>query len=168
MNSKQFQKEVLILSDRLFPMVARMLGNVTDAEDAIQDIMVRLWNNRNQLTKHPNIPGFIFLTARNYCLDILKKRTPRFEELEDETCTITVHPTGLESLENQEFNTLIKRIIKQLPLSQQQVIILRDIDGLEYIEIAGITQYKIEHVRVLLSRARHYLRLELEKADHYV
>lgn len=167
MNSKQFQKEVLILSDRLFPMVARMLGNVTDAEDAIQDIMVRLWNNRKKLKKHPNIPGFVFLTARNYCLDTLRKGTPRFEQLCDEISTVAVHHTGLESLEQKELNTLIEKIIKQLPVSQQQVIILRDIDGLEYVEIAEITQHKIEHVRVLLSRGRHYLRLELTKTDHY-
>lgn len=167
MNSKQFQKEVLILSDRIFPMVARMLGNVTDAEDAIQDIMIRLWNNRSKIKKHPNIPGFVFLTARNYCLDILRKETPRFEQLWDEISTLTVNHTGLESLEKKELNTLINKIIKQLPLPQQKVIILRDIDGLEYVEIAEITQHKIEHVRVLLSRARQYLQLELKKSDHY-
>ena len=60
-------------------MVARMLGNKESAEDAVQEIMMKLWDKRRNLEKHPNITGFVFLTARNYCIDILKKKYPETE-----------------------------------------------------------------------------------------
>jgi RNA polymerase sigma-70 factor (ECF subfamily) len=64
MNKTEFQLNVFSLSERLFPMVSRMLGNNTDAEDAIQEIMMKLWAKRKQIGQHPNITGFVFLTAR--------------------------------------------------------------------------------------------------------
>lgn len=73
MNKNDFKLKVFSLSERLYPMVARMLGNATSTEDAIQDIMMRLWDKRKHLEHHPNITGFVFLTARNYCIDVLRK-----------------------------------------------------------------------------------------------
>ena len=77
MNSKDFKNNVLSLSDRIFPMVARMLGNDTDAKDAVQEIMIKLWDRRKQIGNHPSLTGFVFLTARNYCIDLLKKKKAR-------------------------------------------------------------------------------------------
>lgn len=62
------------MSERLYPMVARMLGSHANAEDAIQEIMIKLWEHRGQIKNHPNLPAFIFLTARNYCLDLIKRK----------------------------------------------------------------------------------------------
>ena len=74
MNKNDFKVTIFSLSERLFPLVVRLLGDKTKAEDAIQEIMIKLWEKRNQLENHPNIKGFVFLTARNYCLDILRKK----------------------------------------------------------------------------------------------
>ena len=76
MNTKDFKDKVVSLSERIYPMVVRMLGNKESAEDAVQEIMIKLWDKRGNLKNHPNITGFVFLTARNYCLDILKKKIP--------------------------------------------------------------------------------------------
>ena len=67
MNKKEFRLKVFSLSEHLFPMVSRMLGNKANAEDAIQEIMMKLWLKRKQIGLHPNITGLVFLTARNYC-----------------------------------------------------------------------------------------------------
>ncbi len=167
MNTNEFKNKVLSLSDRLFPMVARMLGNHENAQDAVQVIMMKLWDKRKQLGKHPNIAGFVFLTARNYCMDILKKNHPEMEDSEFMIHILESGKTGLEELEHKELNNLVKRIIKTLPKQQQEVIILRDLDGLEYTEICDITQLKVEHIRVLLSRARKTVSTELNKIYCY-
>ena len=57
-------------------MAARMLGNDEDAQDAVQEIMIKLRKCKKQLKEHPNLNGFVFLTARNHCLDRLKKKNP--------------------------------------------------------------------------------------------
>lgn len=166
MNKTDFKREVFSLSERLYPMVFRMLGNRVYAEDAIQEIMIKLWIKRKQVEQHPNIKGFIFLTARNHCIDLLKKKklkmadpTLLFKVLESENIQ--------EQLEWKELNIIIRRLLKKLPERQKEVLIMRDLDGYEFIEIAAATQLKIEHVRVLLSRARKQIGIALEKTYCY-
>jgi DNA-directed RNA polymerase specialized sigma24 family protein len=74
MNKTEFRLKVFSLSEHLFPMVCRMLGNNANAEDAIQEIMMKLWLKRKEIGKHPNITGLVFLTARNYCIDLMRKK----------------------------------------------------------------------------------------------
>lgn len=73
MNKKEFRLKVFSLSEHLFPMVSRMIGNNANAEDAIQEIMMKLWLKRKQIGQHPNITGFVFLTTRNYCIETVAK-----------------------------------------------------------------------------------------------
>jgi RNA polymerase sigma-70 factor, ECF subfamily len=167
MSTKEFKNKVLSLSDRLFPMVARILGSNTNAEDAIQEIMMKLWIKRKQIGKHPNITGFVFLTARNYCMDLLKKKKLELEDSSFVLNTLDSGKTGLELLELKEMIVLVDTIIKKLPEQQSKIILMRDIDGLEFIEIAAIMQLKIEHIRVLLSRARKRVGIEFKNIYYY-
>ncbi|MFC0875857.1 RNA polymerase sigma factor [Saccharicrinis sp. FJH2] len=167
MNATEFKQQVISLSDRLYPMVTRMLGNAETAEDAIQEIMIRLWDKRRQLKHHPNVPGFVFLTARNYCLDLLKKSKPVFDDASENHITNVTENNGPAELEWKELNVLVQDIIKTLPDQQLEIITLRDLDGLEYKEIEGITNLNVGHIRVLLSRARKQVALELKKIYSY-
>ncbi len=166
MDTIDFKHKVFSLSVRLFPMVARILGNNANAEDAIQEIMIKLWENRKQVAQHPNIPGLVFLTARNYCIDLLKKKKL---EIDDSALQFMMSESdnGHESLEWKELNTIVKQILRKLPEQQREILIMRDIDGYEYTEIAAATQLKVEHIRVLLSRARKQVCMELEKTYCY-
>jgi RNA polymerase sigma-70 factor (ECF subfamily) len=166
MDTQTFKNKILSLSDRIFPMVARMLGSNTEAEDAVQEIMIKLWTRRKEVGKHPNIPGFVFLTARNFCLDQLKKRNI---DLSDSSLSNTVieSETGQEQLEWKELKKLVDGILVLLPDQQRDIMLMRDIDGLEYSEIASVMQLKVEHVRVLLSRARKKVGNELKKIYCY-
>lgn len=166
MNETDFKYKVFSLSDRLYPLVSRLLGTSNKAEDAIQEIMIKLWKKRDQIEKHPNIKGFVFLTARNYCIDLLRRKKL---EIEDSSLHLELikSENGLEQLEWKELNNVIKNILKHLPKQQKEILVLRDLDGYEFTEIAAITQLKIEHIRVLLSRARKQVGLELKKTYQY-
>ncbi|NMH89619.1 RNA polymerase sigma factor [Flavivirga algicola] len=166
MNKKEFRLKVFSLSEHLFPMVSRMLGNNANAEDAIQEIMMKLWLKRKQIGLHPNITGFVFLTARNYCIDLMRKKRL---EIDDSPLQLEIlkSENGQEQLEWKELNIIIKKILKSLPEQQREVIMMRDLDGYEFIEIAAALKLKVEHVRVLLSRARNQVSIELEKTYSY-
>ena len=147
-------------------MAARLLGDEEEARDAVQDIMIKLWNSRRTLDQHPNMAGFVFLTGRNYCLDLLRSRKniqPYYMYQDVKPEVFAEH--GEYDL--KEVFALIKQIISKLPENQKEVILMRDMDGLEFEEIAAITNLKLEHLRVLLSRARKYVTVELEKIYHY-
>lgn len=166
MNTIDFKKKVFSLSERLFPMVTRMLGNRESAEDAIQEIMIKLWDRRKQIGQHPNIKGLVFLMARNYCIDLLKKKKL---EIDDSNFHFKILESANEheQLEWKELNAIIVEVLKKLPEQQREILMMRDIDGYEFIEIAAATQLKIGHIRVLLSRARKQVRIELEKIYCY-
>ena len=166
MNAKDFKQNVLSLSDRIFPMVARMLGNSADAKDAVQEIMIKLWDRRKQLGKHPNLTGFVFLTARNYCIDLLKKKKPELVSSDSQAAALEFD-TGQGSFELKELTLIVEEILKKLPEQQKEIMMMRDIDGFEFDEIAAVTQLKVEHIRVLLSRARKQVRSELKNTYSY-
>ncbi len=166
MNTKAFKIQVLSLSDQLFPMVARMLGNSVKAEDALQDIMLKLWSKRKELGKHPNVPGFVFLTARYHCLDLLKKKGFKLEDIDLQYLLVSSNK-GSDRVEWEELNAHVRHILEDLPEQQRQVMIYRDLDGLEFTEIASLCNLKLEHARVLLSRARKQVAKELNKIYCY-
>ena len=166
MKTKDFEDSVLSLSDRIYPMVARILGNDGSAEDAVQEIMIKLWDNRKKITNHPNIKGFVFLTARNYCLDLVKKKRPDFDSA-DFQMTMLVSDTIQNHIEWRELSTIIEKLLKELPAQQCEVMMMRDVDGFEFSEIADATNLKVEHVRVLLSRARKQVSRKLKSIYSY-
>lgn len=147
-------------------MVARMLGNQGNAEDAVQEIMIKLWDRRKKITNHPNINGFVFLTARNYCLDLLKKKAPEFDSSELSLGKL-VSEVNHNQIEWNELKTIIENLLEELPMQQREVMTMRDIDGLEFIEIAAATELKVAHVRVLLSRARKQIGIKLKSIYSY-
>lgn len=165
MTKLDFKLNVFSLSERIYPMVARMLGG-NNAEDAIQEIMLKLWEKRKLVEKHPNIKGLVFLTARNYCIDVLRKKP---NMVEDAVPYLKVIKSTKENneLEWKELNSIIQQILKQLPEQQKEVFVMRDIDGYQFNEIAAALEIKIEHVRVLVSRARKFIGSSLEKTYNY-
>ena len=166
MTGNEFIGRIVSLSPRIYPMAARLLKNEEDANDAVQEIMLKLWKARNKLDRHPNINGFVFLTARNHCLDILKRERPVNSDL-DLVEYIRLAPNESPTLEQKELFDIVRRIIDELPHKQSDIIMLRDIDGLEISEISAVTGISPEHTRVLLSRARKTIGKRLTEIYNY-
>lgn len=166
MKKEEFRRRVFSLSEQLYPMVFRMLGSRANTQDAIQEIMLKLWLKRDQVDKHPNLKGLVFMTARNHCIDILRKKNL---QIHDQTVLMEVirSEDGQDDLEWKELNLLIRKFLDSLPENQREVLIMRDLDGYQFEEIAAATQLNVPHVRVLLSRARKQLSLHLEKIYSY-
>lgn len=165
MTKSEFKHTVFSLSERIYPLVARLLGK-QNAEDAIQEIMLKLWEKRKQVAKHPNIKGLVFLTARNHCIDVLRKR-PKMVDDSTPYFKVIKSSNKNDNLEWEELNSIIQKILKKMPQQQKEVFIMRDMDGYEFKEIAAALEIKIEHVRVLVSRARKFIGVSLEKTYDY-
>lgn len=155
MDSKQFNSQILILSDKLFRLAKSMLRSVEAAQDAVQDLSVKLWEKRDQLDEVENVPGFTMRAMRNLCLDIIRQHKDE-DELPPEYEYVELNPH--QRIEQKDMANRIRGMIDNLPELQRTIIRMRDVEGMEISEIAYVTSITENAVAVNLSRARQKIR----------
>lgn len=156
MELERFKSNVIPLREKLQSFARSILSNDFEAEDAVQETFLRLWNVRSQLENHPNIAGFAMQTLKNICID--KLRSTRYK-ISNEAIDISDNtPTPYQYTEQNNEIAIIRRIIDTLPPTQRMIIMMRDVDGYELDEIAEITGSDNSAIRVNLSRARKTVR----------
>ena len=137
----------------IYAYAQHILSNPTDAADITQEVMIKLWNTRRELKGVQNPRAWALKVTRNLCLDWIKKQKPVYggEELAQNE-DYTSNP--LQEIETKDTVSLLRQIIDTLPENQREVLILREIEELEFEEIEQITGLTANHIRVLLSRGR--------------
>lgn len=163
MKAEDFKTVVIPLTGKLYRLALRILGDSSDAKDAVQEVFSKLWSMRERLAEVNNVDAFVTTILRNHCLD--KIRTTHTVPMEDfQGRNGLVHP---ESVEDQFIHNdsarIIKLMIQKLPEMQREIMIMRDLEGLEFEEIQKLTQTNLNHIRVTLSRARKTIRDEMIK-----
>ncbi len=166
MTAEEFKNNVIPFSRKLYPMIFRILKNEEETRDALQDLMLKLWNKRDYLESCTNQSAYIVTMAKNQSFDLLKKRRPlkigekeeyKIANLEDGS----VHHETLEKYKH------VQKTIEKLPEKYRRVIRLRDIDGFSFEEINEMTGFEVPYLRVILSRARLKVKQEVEKIYDY-
>lgn len=166
MTAEQFKNDILPWSRKLYPMVKRLLKNDAEVQDALQDVMLKLWNKRHQILQHEKPDGYVLTVCRNHCLDVLKKKRVLLMEEQDDHRIINLPEQGA-TMDVREQLVIVRRLIDQLPDKYREVIHYREIDGLDFEEIKLLTGYEVAHLRVLLSRARLKVKEEIRKIYDY-
>jgi RNA polymerase sigma-70 factor (ECF subfamily) len=160
MDLHQFEIQILPFKDKIFRLALFLLSDKAEAEDATQEVFVRLWNHKNNLSSVENIQAFVLRVTRNLCLDKLRAQTRRQEEVDSSRNNLveetTVNPH--EQTEQRNLLDFVKQQIALLPEMQRTIITLRDIEELEFDEIAEITGLNENAIKVNLSRARKKIR----------
>lgn len=144
---------------KLFRIAMHYLKSRDEAEDAVQDIMIKLWSRRDSLHEYRSLEAFAVTVIRNHCLDKLKmKHTVSINKLPNLLNRSRMEKTPLDILDERESVRRVKEIIDTLPEQQKSIIILRDIEQMEFEEIAEIMSMDMNLLRVTLSRARKKVR----------
>jgi len=141
------------LREQLFFYAQRLLEDIEDAEDIIQEVFLKLWYMRNDLRSYNSVPALSVQITKRLCINRIKVRRRRYEGLEATTLTSDM-PTPEVELEQKDNLNQVMRIIDRLPGLQQTILRMRHIDGFEVEEIAELTGSKPEAIRMNLSRAR--------------
>ncbi|TDE12924.1 RNA polymerase sigma factor [Dyadobacter psychrotolerans] len=167
MDLQAFNQRILPVQGRLFRMAMLFLRSRVEAEDAMQDVLLRLWTNREQLENYNSLEALAVKMIRNVCLDKLKshnKQKMTHEELPD---VQTGDASPYQQTEQADSNQLIHRLIGELPDQQKLVLHLRDVEEYSFEEIEEFTGLSINNIRVILSRARLKLRENYVKENDY-
>jgi RNA polymerase sigma-70 factor (ECF subfamily) len=168
MNLEAFENRVLPTKNKLFRFALKFLGNEEDAKDIVQEVFIRVWNGREQMSEIQNWEAWCMRITRNLSLDrirsLTRKPTQNIEE------TYDIRQEALSPLETTEMDESMQRItqyINALPDKQRQVIHLRDVEGYSYNEICEILELDMNQVKVNLFRARNAVREKLTKINAY-
>lgn len=161
MSSERFKTEILPIRQQLFRISLKLLEDEDDAEDAVQEVLLKLWRARESLRKYESPAAFATTVTKNHCLDKLKLRK-RTETIENYS-GLSGEDNPYIQLERKNTDEIIRHIIKRLPQLQQQIITMKDVEEYEVEEIATITGTAPDAIRMNLSRARKKVREEYLK-----
>lgn len=167
MKAEEFKSLIIPLTGKLYRIALRLLGDSSDAKDAVQEVFAKAWNMRERLAEIHNIDAFVTTMMKNFCLDKLRtNHTMGWSDVSEKQ-----HMVFPESVEerfiNEDTGRMIKSIIHKLPEQQREIMVMRDLEGLEFEEIQKVTQTNLNHIRVNLSRARKAVRAEMLKLFNY-
>lgn len=155
------------LKDKLFRLALRITFDRAEAEDVVQDTMIRVWNKREEWTQFGSIEAYCLTVAKNLAIDRSQKKEARNVELTPEMEEESEASGPYDQLINKERMSIIHRLINELPEKQRLIMQLRDIEGESYKEIAKILNLTEEQVKVNLFRARQKVKQRYLEIDEY-
>lgn len=156
MTSQKFSTEYLPLAPMLYRIAFHILEQQEEAEDAVQETFLKLWEIRDKLDDVESAKAYSIRILKNECLDRLRK-AKKSVSAEQVLAKEPISPAD-ERIDAKRRLEKVLGAIKSLPDSQKQVLLLRTVEGLSYGEISekmGMSQLTL---RVLLTRARGALR----------
>ena len=167
MQEISFRDDILPLKDKLFRLALRITFDRAEAEDVVQDTMIRVWNKREEWTQFGSIEAYCLTVAKNLAIDRSQKKEAQNVELTPEMEEESEISGPYDQLVNNERMSIIHRLINELPEKQRLIMQLRDIEGESYKEIAKILNLTEEQVKVNLFRARQKVKQRYLQIDEY-
>ena len=168
MKKISFQNDVLPLKNKLFRLALRITLNREEAEDVVQDTMIKVWNARERWQDLESIEAFSLTIARNLSLDRIKKKENQNDSIENEKIEQPdTASTPSERMIQKDKLDIVRKMIDELPEKQRSCLQLRDIEGKAYREIAEILEITEEQVKVNIFRARQTVKQRFQQFDSY-
>ena len=147
-------------ADRFYRVAFHLLESGPDAEDAVQELYLKLWKARGSLGNVGNPAAYGISVLKNICIDRIRKRTIRHADPLEKAPPLQDAPPETRSELKDTLRYLMNEMEK-LPQKQRDVLRMRTIEGMEYKEIAQRTGLSQVHIRVLIAQARKTLKSRL-------
>lgn len=164
-----FKNDVLPLKDILYRLALRITLKHEEAEDIVQETLIKIWNRREDLDNVDSLEAYCLTICRNLSLDHLKRKDTHTESLEkaemkphDEQ-----HLGPYEQMLQKDRVELIRRLVNHLPEKQRSCMQLRDFEGKSYKEIANILNISEDQVKVNIFRARQVIKQKYQQIEAY-
>lgn len=172
MKKISFRNDVLPLKNELFRLALRITLNKAEAEDIVQETMIKVWNRRDTWDKIDSIEAFCLTICRNMALDKVKAAANNSVTIDSETeremppdRSYAADPEE-QAVQRDKVN-VVRRIMNSLPEKQRTAMQLRDFEGKSYRDIATIMGVSEEQVKVSIFRARQTIKQKFIETDNY-
>ncbi len=142
----------------------KYVGDLDAAEEIVQDVFVKLWENRNTIEINSNFQSYIFRAVRNSCLNLIKHINIREEYKNYNQQELEENRQNLEEeIFASELEIRIREAIDQLPVERRKVFVLSRYEGLKYREIAEKLKISDKTVENQMGKAIRFLKEKLTK-----
>ena len=166
MTQNEFLNIVMPFKDKVFRLAKRLLVSREEAEDATQEILLKLWRNKEKIGEYKNVEAFSMTMTKNFCLDRLKSK--QAQNLKIIHSNYTDNNLSLQKqVEAKDSIDWVSKIMEELPEQQKIIVQLRDIEQYDFAEIAKMLDMNETAIRVNLSRARKTIREKLTNTHRY-
>ena len=166
MTNVEFESAVREHKDRVYGYARSLLRDAEDARDAAQECLVRLWQHRDHVEPGTGCRNWLLRSVHNLCIDRLRRRGVRREVDPDdgpEPADLRPGPDRLAA--SSRTRDLLERAFMGLQERDRAIVLLREVEGLPYEEIAGILGMNLGTLKATLHRARERLRRELIRQE---
>lgn len=163
-----FRHDILPMKDKLYRLSLRITLNPQEAEDIVQDTLIKVWNKRESWDEIESIEAYAMTICRNLSLDHLKLRENQnasLEGMEIDRADRSLSP--LEQVQQKDNLERVRQLVNALPEKQRSCMQLRDFEGKTYKEIAEILDITEEQVKISIFRARKAVKEAFEKQDNW-
>jgi RNA polymerase sigma-70 factor (ECF subfamily) len=165
MDTRAFEDAVIMYKDRVHSYATMILRDPAEAQDVAQEALIRLWQHRGEV-RPAGARLWLMRTVRNLCIDRLRKRKVR-SELSDGEERLSVEaddgPGPQQLAQSSELGRLIQRALTTMSAEDQAVVVMREVQGMPYDEIAQVLDIPLGTLKARLHRARERLRLKLNR-----
>jgi RNA polymerase sigma-70 factor (ECF subfamily) len=163
--ARAFEELVRTYQHRVFGVAVRMLGSGAEAEDVAQEVFIRVHRAIGEFRGDAKLSTWLYAITSRLCLTRLGAGERRFGREGEETLARLANGQAdpVATLERSELEAALHRAIAELPEERRIVVVLRDLEGLAYEEIAAALELPVGTVRSRLHRARMDLKDKLER-----
>ena len=155
-----FRTDILPLKNQLYRLALRITLDSAEAEDIVQDTLIKVWNKRDDWDHIDNIEAFCLTICRNLSLDSVKRQSHRNISLEDaptDSPDNNANPSQ-QSIANDQL-AIVRHIVDALPEN--------DFEGKSYKDIATILSMTEEQVKINIFRGRQTIKSRIESLNNY-
>lgn len=163
MTAATFKTIFLPMSRAMYRTAYSLLGNPQDAEDAVQEAFIRLWQKRDNLPVDEDLASYSQMLVRNLCIDKLRRGRLAEADMMAEDVRVADEQSASAKVENEEAVAQVEQAIQTLPENQQRVAELHLMHERSLSEIEQETGFSAVNVRVLWSRGKKKLQQLLRR-----
>lgn len=167
MKKISFRNDVLPLKDKLYRMALRITFDTTEAEDIVQDTLIKVWDKREEWPQLASIEAYCMTICRNLSLDRREKKEAQHIALDENLHNRPDVSTPYDKMAASDSIRIVGELLKGLPQTQQDIVQLREIEGKSYKEIATVLNLSEEQVKVYLFRARQRIKQRYKEIQGY-
>lgn len=165
MQLTDFKNMVIPYKDKLYRLAYRMVGDTMEAEDVVQEALIKIWKKRERLEEIDNKEAWCMAVTRNLAIDKIRARKKSTVSIDTVYHVKDNNMDPYHSLKSKDAMAKIKEIMNKLPDNLKLVLQLREIEGYSYKEIGEIAGFTIDQVKVYIYRARQSMKEQLVGLD---